>query len=103
MGEIFKEKVYLVETTPSSNDFGADLIVEKDGIKYCVQAKFRSNSMVSLTAVQEVIGAIKYYQADKGIVITNGIFTTAAKKLAKSNDVILINGSDLNEIRNSLF
>ena len=103
LGEIFKEKGYLVETTPSSNDFGADLIVEKDGIKYCVQAKFRSNSMVSLTAVQEVIGAIKYYQADKGIVITNGIFTTAAKKLAKSNDVILINGSDLNEIRNSLF
>lgn len=39
LGFIFQEKGYHVDTTPASNDYGADLILKKNGITTVVQAK----------------------------------------------------------------
>lgn len=89
--------------TPKSNDFGADIIVTKNNKKYAIQVKHRDKDKVLIAAVQEVIGAVGYYEADQGIVISNGHYTLSARKLASKNNVILINGTDLNEIRNMTF
>jgi restriction system protein len=84
----FQNMGYHAETTPRSNDYGADLILKNDNEKIVVQAK-RYNSSVGIKAVQEVIGAINYYGANKGMVVTNSYFTPNAINLAKTSDIIL--------------
>lgn len=92
--ELYEELGYQVTLTPRTGDQGADLIIEKRGVKSVVQAKFYSSS-VGNSAVQEVIGAIGFYNANKGIVITNNTFTKSAKELAKANNIHLVNGNSL--------
>lgn len=87
---LFKKMNYEVEKTPASNDYGADLLLLKDGIKTVVQAK-RYNSSVGVSAIQEIIGAKGYYNADKCLVITSNYFTNNAINLANANEVELWN------------
>lgn len=76
--------------TPSRGDFGADIIgYDRKGKKVCFQCKMYKRS-VGVSAVQEVLAAKQYYGADKSVVITTSIFTPAARKLAKSGEVRLI-------------
>lgn len=79
---------YSVTLTQDSQDYGADLILYKDGSKTVVQAK-RSKNPVGIKAVQEVAGAVRHYKGNQGLVITNNRFTENAVKLAKSNEVEL--------------
>lgn len=80
--------------TADSGDYGADLIVFKDGLKIVVQTKRYSKS-VGIKAIQEVLGAVKYYNADKALVITNSRFTKQAEALAAKSDVHLLDRSKL--------
>ncbi|MEG3878258.1 restriction endonuclease [Microcoleus sp. herbarium7] len=84
----FKKSGYNVNLTQDSQDYGADLILYKDGFKTVVQAK-RSKNPVGIKAVQEVAGAVRHYKGNKARVITNNRFTENACKLAESNDVEL--------------
>lgn len=84
----FEKLGYKVKLTPKTGDYGADLILNKDGIKTVVQAK-RWNKKVGIEAIQQIIGARSYYKADRSIVITNNFFTKNAVSLAKSSEVIL--------------
>ncbi|NJR21022.1 MAG: hypothetical protein HC786_01960 [Richelia sp. CSU_2_1] len=84
----FRNLGYAVEMTPKTADFGADLILAKGGKKTVVQAK-RYQGKVGNSAVQEVVGAVKYYGARDAIVITNSNFTSNACKLAQANGVQL--------------
>lgn len=79
---------YSVKLTQDSQDYGADLILYKDGSTTVVQAK-RSKNPIGIKAVQEVAGAVRHYKGNKGRVITNNRFTENAYNLAKSNDVEL--------------
>ena len=74
---LFDSKGFEVHGTPRSGDQGADLIARrrKDNV---IQAK-RHRSAVGNRAVQEVIGAVAHYRADKGCVITNATFTRSAR------------------------
>ena len=69
--------------TQKNHDFGADIIVTKNSKKYAIQVKHRNKDNVPVAAIQEVIGAIGYYEADQGIVISNGYYTLNARKLAR--------------------
>ncbi|MEG3868546.1 restriction endonuclease [Microcoleus sp. MON2_D6] len=84
----FRNLGYSVTLTQDSQDYGADLILYKNGSKTVVQAK-RSKNPVGIKAVQEVAGAVRHYKGNKGRVITNNRFTENACKLAQSNDVEL--------------
>ena len=84
----FRNFGYTVTLTQDSQDYGADLILYKDGSKTVVQAK-RSKNPVGIKAVQEVAGAVRHYKGNKCLVITNNRFTENACKLAKSNEVEL--------------
>ncbi|GAA7889357.1 restriction endonuclease [Helicobacter pylori] len=85
----FTSKGFEVSITQKSGDYGADLIIEKDGVKWAVQAK-RYSHKVSPKAIQEVVSSKAYYACEKACVITNSYFTQAAQKLAQANEVILI-------------
>ncbi|GFZ31984.1 hypothetical protein CSC2_25100 [Clostridium zeae] len=84
----FKRLGYKVKLTPTTADYGADLVIKKDKSKIVVQAK-RWNSKVGVEAVQQVVASMKYYNADRSMVITNSYFTENAKILAKYNEVEL--------------
>ncbi|WP_188206818.1 restriction endonuclease [Alkalibacillus aidingensis] len=91
---IFREKGYKAKVTRAAGDYGADLILEKDGNRQVVQAK-RYSKNVGIKAVQEITAALKYYQASEALVVTNSYFTNQAQSLAKENDVQLINREGL--------
>ncbi|RED58516.1 restriction endonuclease [Cohnella lupini] len=95
--QLFKAQGYQVEVTQAIGDFGADLIMVKNGIKIVVQAK-RHASNVGIKAVQEAQAAIAHYGASEAWVVTNSNYTDAAYQLAKSNQVKLINREALIEM-----
>jgi len=99
IGHLFQKMGYLVEELPLSGDQGADLLLTKFGEKTVVQAKHYTHK-VSNKAIQEVVAAIKYYRARKAIVITTAEFTKSAYKLAKANEVELIDKHLLRELVN---
>lgn len=84
----FMTQGYKGYITPRTDDYGADLVIEKDGRKIVVQAK-RWKKVVGIEAVQQVVSAIKHYDAHKGMVITNSSFTENAYELASSNGIEL--------------
>lgn len=88
LGALFKQMNYKVEVTKGSGDQGADIIISKMGRKTVVQAKCYLNN-VSNKAIQEVVAAIKYYNADAGMVVTNSYYTKGAIELAEANNIAL--------------
>ena len=77
------------EITVASGDYGADIIAWADDEKIAVQCK-RYSRPVGVKAVQEVISAMKHYDCEKAIVITNSTFTRQAYTLAEDNEVVTL-------------
>lgn len=94
---LFVKMGYIAKNTSLSGDQGADLIIEKFGEKTVVQAK-RYAEKVGNKAIQEVVASIAHYNAKKGIVVTNCVFTNSAIELANSNNVNLIDRTKLHEL-----
>ena len=94
LGELFKRRGYKVSYTATSGDYGADLILKDGPDIIAVQAK-RYSSTVGVKAVQEIIGAVKMYNATEAWVVTNSHYTRQAQKLADINDVYLIDREEL--------
>lgn len=94
---LFKNLGYKAKHNGKSGDQGADVILKKEDYVYAVQAKYYTGKLGN-TPVQEIAGALKFYNANQGVVVTNSEFTTGAEELAKSNNVILIDGKDLKKL-----
>lgn len=94
LGVLLKGLGYSVNVTKESGDYGADLVISKDGKKIVVQAK-RYSKNVSLKAVQEAVAAKAHYGAVEAWVVTNSGFTEAALKLARSNNVKMYDRDEL--------
>lgn len=84
----FEKEGYNAKMTTKSHDFGGDIVLTKGKDKIIIQAK-RYKSSVGIKAVQEVIGALGYYEGTKGMVICNSYFTKSAKELALKNNIEL--------------
>nr|WP_232337084.1 restriction endonuclease [Lysinibacillus timonensis] len=97
LGYLFEKRGFKVKFTKASGDYGADLILKDREDTIAVQAK-RYSGTVGVKAVQEIIGALKMYDASQAWVITNSYFTKQAETLAETNDVYLINREELIEI-----
>ena len=95
--EEFKKNGWIAEATQGSSDQGVDVKASKDGIDLVAQCK-RFAKPVGNKAVQEVVAGIKYYAANKGIVIAPNGFTKSAKKLAESNNIDLIHHSEIKDL-----
>ncbi|WP_083609454.1 restriction endonuclease [Paenibacillus sp. P3E] len=97
LGHLVRSQGYKAEVTQAAGDYGADLVLSKDGKRIVVQAK-RYGKNVGLKAVQEVRGAVSHYGASAAWVVTNRDYTEQAYKLAKSNNVRLIGREELIEM-----
>jgi len=94
LANLLKSCGFVVSGTPVTGDQGADLIVRKDGRTIAIQAKGYKEP-VGNSAVQEIVAALRFYNADEGWVVTNSVFTTSARALAHANNIKLIDGNDL--------
>lgn len=94
LANLFTKAGYTVRSTPTTGDYGADLLLFSGTSLTVVQAK-RSSSNVGVSAVQEVVASKPIYSADHAIVVSNAEFTSQAKTLAQANGVQLIGRQDL--------
>lgn len=83
--------------TQGSGDFGADLVfTDREGIRNVLQAKcYAEHNKIGLGAVQEIYSSMRYYEAEKCIVLTSSYFTKACETLAGVNAVKLLDRNDL--------
>lgn len=82
-------------TTKRSRDFGADSIAYKDNKKFVISCKKYSGNL-GIKCVQEIIGAMDYYEANEGwVVSTSPHFSKQACDLAKSRNIRLFTKNDL--------
>jgi HJR/Mrr/RecB family endonuclease len=94
---LFRAQGYVAELTPTSGDYGADLILSKDGRRIAVQAK-RYLGSVGVSAVQEALSGLAYYQCHTAWVITTGTFTVNALELALKSGVKMIGRSEIGNL-----
>lgn len=80
--------------TPSSGDYGVDILATFQGTKVAIQCK-RYSSPLGLAPIQEVFAGMSYYDCAVGAVVTNSDFTPAAKSLAEATGIILLGRSSV--------
>ncbi len=85
---LFQDLGYSVQATPYRGDWGADLVISKDGVRTVVQAK-RYSKPVGLQAIQEAVTARAKYNCSHSLVVTNSTFTAQARELAYHNQTEL--------------
>jgi restriction system protein len=88
LATLFRGLGYRVERTGRAGDFGADLIIAREGVRTIVQAKRYARS-VGVKAVQEAFAAKNMYGCTAAMVVTNSRFTRQAQTLARANQVEL--------------
>ena len=95
--DLFRANGYKAITTPTTKDFGADVIAKKGKEVMVIQVKHRNSSdwSVSNDAVQQVVAAMANYKANRSMVITNGTFTEHALAQALPNNTLMVDGKQL--------
>ena len=97
LANLFLTHGYSIQMTPSTGDYGADLLLKKGSQLIAVQAKCYSGS-VGVTAVQEALSGMAYYRCHSAWVVTTGNYTANAVELANKSDVRLIDSHELGKL-----
>lgn len=77
-------------------DLGVDITAEKNGLRWGIQVK-RYSGLVKADAVRQVVTALRRYECDRAMVITNSMFSRVARELADSNSCLLIDRNKLHQ------
>lgn len=100
---LFRTLGYTVDHYAKShrgNEYGVDIIIEKDGAKTAVQAKrYKMKEHVDNTAIEKLFAGKALVNCDHALVITNSTYTENARYAAKKLSVELW---DRNELVNKL-
>lgn len=94
---LFRQHGFHVELTPTTGDYGADLLLSKAGQRIAVQAKCYTGS-VGVSAVQEALAGMAYYGCQNAWVVTTGNLTPNAIELAKKSHVRLVDTTALGKL-----
>ena len=95
--ELFNRNGWIAKATQGSSDQGVDVVASKGKVVLIAQCK-KYAKPVGNKAVQEVVAGIKYYNANKAVVIATNGFTKSAEKLAKSNKIVLIHHTEIEDL-----
>jgi len=96
---LFEAMGYAVHHVGKSGDQGGDVIANKDGERILIQAKCYRDWSVGNDAVQQAVGAMRYYDCNKTMVITtSAIFTKEAIALAQANATDLVSKYRVSEM-----
>jgi restriction system protein len=88
LAALFRGLGYQVTHVGRQGDYGADLVIDNGRTRLAVQAKCWRRP-VGINAVREAMGARAYYQCHGALVVTNSIFTHAARRQAIASGVDL--------------
>ena len=99
--EILKKNGWRVKETPNTGDQGVDLIASIDCLRICIQCKNHKKS-VGNNAVQEISAGKLYWKGTHAVLVSKSGFTKSAQKLARANNVILMNDFELKDLENIL-
>ncbi|MCA9329111.1 restriction endonuclease [Candidatus Saccharibacteria bacterium] len=97
VAQLLIDRGYTNVSLTEQYDYGVDIIAEKDGIRWGIQAK-RYSGLVKAAAVRQVVTGLRLYDCDRAMVITNSTFSTVAWHLANGNNCILIDRAGLHAL-----
>ena len=87
---LFRDGGFEVEETSYVGDYGADLIAAKGKNRVAIQVKrYASTNPVSVGDVNQVLGAMQYYDCNRSMVITTSRFTSSAITMSKKAGIIM--------------
>ena len=88
-----------VKVTPSTSDFGTDIISTYHNLKYTTQCKrYAANHKATSPELQTFLGSMHHHDGDRGIFITTSTFTQDAQVIAKKNGIELIDDVELSSL-----
>lgn len=93
----FNKCGWKANATQGSSDQGVDVIARRGDEVLVAQCK-RFSKPVGNKAVQEVVAGLKFYKANRGVVIAPNGFTNSAEKLAEANNTELIHHSEIKNL-----
>ncbi len=83
-----------VTHTASTGDYGVDLVAQKGGTRMAIQCK-RQAKAVGVAAVQQVVSGARQHGCSQAVVVTNQVFTKAARQLAGTHRCRLVGREQL--------
>jgi HJR/Mrr/RecB family endonuclease len=81
----------------AAGDQGCDVLGYRDGFRLVVQVKLYRKP-VGVSAVQEVVGSRRAYKAQLSAVVAPSGYTSAAQRLARVNDCLLLHHSQIADV-----
>ncbi len=104
IAKLFQKMGYHTTVTRKTRDYGIDVIAKKDDDIVAIQVKKNSQgNNVGDIVVQNTLGGMWKYKANKAIIITTSDFTTMAREQAKGAPIELWNKGDLHQIVRKYF
>jgi len=98
IGDLFEGLGYQrVNIRGGSGDQGVDILAEKDGQRVAIQCK-RYKGIVGLHQVRDLIGAMRLEDAQRGLLITTGVFSIQAERMVREAQIEMIDGNKLIEV-----
>jgi len=92
IGDLFRKMGYQVYHTPATGDYGADLVVKDANNIIVVQVKkYNPNNRIGAQIVQQTLGSMWKYNANKAIIVTTSYFTQRAREQARNAPIELWN------------
>lgn len=92
--KLLKRQGYRNVRLTEKYDLGIDVIADKAGERWGIQVK-RNRKPTKALSVRQAVAALRHYKCTRAMVVSNSIFTGAAKRIASSNDCVLIDRSVL--------
>lgn len=104
IAKLFQKMGYQTEVTRKTGDYGVDVIAKKDDDVIAIQVKKNSHgNNVGDSVVQNTLGGMWKYKANKAIIITTSDFTTMAHEQARSAPIELWNKKTLHQMVRKYF
>jgi len=100
--QILNQNGWEVKETPNTGDQGVDLIASINDLRICIQCKDHEKA-IGNKAVQEISAGKLFWKGTHAIIVSKSGFTKSAHKLAKSNNVKLINEYQLKDLEKFIF
>lgn len=96
VAELLKNEGFSSVTLTEKYDLGIDVIANRDGERWGIQVK-RNRGKTKAESVRAAVTALTHYKCTRAMVVSNSLFTGAARELAKSNNCVLIDRGRLGE------
>ena len=96
VAELLKNQGFANVRLTEKYDLGIDVIADRDGERWGIQVK-RNRGKTKAESVRQAVTALSHYKCSRAMVISNSLFTGAAKQLAESNNCMLIDRGRLGE------